>query len=255
MKQDRKTKTDDRSRVLLLEDDPNLGFILQEHLQLEGFSVTACANGVEGLDAYRKGKHVLCLVDVMMPAMDGFEFARTLRKADDTTAIIFLTAKSLKEDKIEGFRIGCDDYVTKPFSMEELMLRIRAVLRRAGPSTPGDAGSTPDIFEVGKFVFDQSKRTLRAGEKARRLTSRESELLRLLCLHKNRVLERDVALRSIWGSDSFFNGRSMDVFISRLRRYLAADRSIEILNVHGKGFKLVESRAGDSRQGTGNRGQ
>jgi DNA-binding response OmpR family regulator len=245
MKRERKPTTDNRSSILLLEDDPNLGFILQEHLQLEGFAVTACADGVQGLDAYQKRKHTLCLVDVMMPAMDGFEFARTIRGSDDSTPIIFLTAKSLKEDKVEGFRIGCDDYVTKPFSMEELMLRIRAVLRRAGPPAPEDGRSTPEIFAVGKFMFDQAKRTLRAGEKERRLTSREAELLRMLCLHKNRVLERDVALRSIWGSDSFFNGRSMDVFISRLRRYLASDRSIEILDVHGKGFKLVESKRGE----------
>ena len=230
--------------VLLLEDDVNLGFILQEHLQLEGFGVTLCSNGVEGLRRYLPGKHVLCLVDVMMPAMDGFTFARTLREGHDATPIIFLTAKSLKEDRIEGFRIGCDDYVTKPFSMEELMLRVRAVLRRSDPDASPDHETTTTLFGLGAFVLDHGKRVLRSGSKERKLTGREADLLRLLCLHKNRVLERDVALKAIWGSDTFFNGRSMDVFISRLRRYLRSDRSIEIQNVHGKGYKLMESGGG-----------
>jgi len=236
----KKPKDEVRSSVLLLEDDPNLGFILQEHLQMEGFAVTLCVNGVEGLKAYQKGKQALCLVDVMMPAMDGFTFARKVRGTDDTTPIIFLTAKSLKEDKVEGFRLGCDDYITKPFSMEELMLRIRAVLRRTGSGDGPGSATVPDQFTIGKFTFDRSRRVLRHGVSEQKLTDRESELLRMLCLHKNRVLERDVALNSIWGSDSFFNGRSMDVFISRLRKYLASDQSLEILNIHGRGYKLVE---------------
>ncbi len=229
-----------RSEILLLEDDPNLGFILQEHLQLEGFAVTLCTNGLDGLRLFRRGTHVLCLVDVMMPAMDGFTFARKLRAAEESTPIIFLTAKSLKEDKIEGFRIGCDDYITKPFSMEELMLRLRAVLRRSVPGPGPDVTAVPDVFDLGRFVFDQRKRTLRFGTRERKLTGRESDLLRILCLHRNRILDRDVALKSIWGSDTFFNGRSMDVFISRLRRYLRNDRSIEIQNVHGRGYMLVD---------------
>jgi two-component system response regulator VicR len=245
----RNTNSPGRGRVLLLEDDPNLGFILQEHLQLEGFEVTLCADGVEGLKAYRKGACILLLVDIMMPAMDGFTFARRVRSSDDLTPIIFLTARSLKEDKVEGFRLGCDDYVTKPFSMEELMLRIRAVLRRASPFAQDGADAGPDLFDLGMFVFDQGKRLLRAGDTVRKLTDRESELLRMLCLHKNRVLERDVALRAIWGNDSFFSGRSMDVFISRLRRYLAADPAVEILNIHGRGYKLVESVRSAGRAG------
>jgi DNA-binding response OmpR family regulator len=225
--------------VLLLEDDANLGFILQEHLQMQGYAVTLCTNGVDGLKALRAGGLQLCLVDVMMPRMDGFTFARELRRGDQRTPIIFLTAKSLKEDRIDGFKIGCDDYVTKPFSMEELMLRIQAVLRRSRGE--GDAGSpAPDRFTIGAFTFDVARRLLRSAGGERKLTSREAELLRLLCLHRNRVLERELALKSIWGSDSFFNGRSMDVFISRLRRYLGEDPRLAIMNVHGKGFKLID---------------
>lgn len=225
------------ARVLLLEDDANLGFILQEHLQMQGYAVTLCTNGVDGMRTYREGAFDLCLVDVMMPKMDGFTFARGLRQQDDRTPIIFLTAKSLKEDRIEGFKIGCDDYVTKPFSMEELMLRLRAVLRRSG-GRPEDE-PLPDRFAIGQYTFDVTRRLLRHKGKERALTSREADLLRLLCVYRNRVLERDVALKAIWGSDSFFNGRSMDVFISRLRKYLSADPRLAILNEHGKGFKLV----------------
>ncbi|RPH37580.1 DNA-binding response regulator [bacterium] len=224
-------------KILLLEDDANLGFILQEHLELEGYSVTLCTNGEEGSKAARKGRYDLCLVDVMMPKKDGFAFAREIRKTDQQTPLIFLTAKSLKEDRIEGFKIGCDDYVTKPFSMEELMLRIRAVLTRAKPAVETEAVAGP--FTIGKYVFDHERQLLQFKEEKKKLTSREADLLRLLCVHLNGVLERDEALRILWGNDSFFNGRSMDVFISRLRKYLQRDKNVEILNVHGKGFKLV----------------
>ncbi len=225
-------------RVLLLEDDANLGFILQEHLQMQHYGVTLCTNGVDGMNAYGAGSFDLCLVDIMMPKMDGFTFARSLRRQDDRTPIIFLTAKSLKEDRIEGFKIGCDDYVTKPFSMEELVLRIQAVLRRSGRGQAAEP-PLPDRVVLGGYTFDVTRRVLRYGGKERKLTSREADLLRLLCVYRNRILERDVALKAIWGSDSFFNGRSMDVFISRLRKYLRADRRLTILNEHGKGFKLV----------------
>ncbi len=223
--------------ILLLEDDANLGFILQEHLELEGYSVTLCTNGEEGSRAFRARRFDLCLVDVMMPRKDGFSFAREVRKNDQQTPLIFLTAKSLKEDRIEGFRIGCDDYVTKPFSMEELMLRIRAVLKRAKPAV--EPGPLTEPITIGKYLFDHGRQMLQLKDEKKKLTSREADLLRLLCTHMNNVLERDEALRTLWGSDSFFNGRSMDVFISRLRKYLQKDKNVEILNVHGKGFKLV----------------
>lgn len=223
--------------VLLLEDDPNLGIILEEHLELNGFAVTLCVNGEDGEAAYRKGKFDLCLVDVMMPRKDGFSFARGVRALDRATPIIFLTAKAMKEDRIEGLKIGADDYLTKPFSMEELLLRIRAVLRRSGREEPGAV--PPGEFTLGSYTFDPARRTLRRGRTSKKLTARESDLLRLLCLHMNGTLDRNAALRELWGDDSYFNSRSMDVFVSRLRRHLAGDTAVEIMSVPGKGLKLV----------------
>lgn len=225
-----------KQTVLLLEDDANLGLILQEHLEMNGFGVKLCANGEEGLSAWKKGKFDLCLVDVMMPRKDGFSFARDVRSLDRDIPLIFLTARAMKEDRIEGLKIGADDYLTKPFSMEELLLRIRAVLRRGGAHA---APEEPAAFALGSFTFDPAKRTLRRGRNVRRLTSRESDLLRLLCLAMHSTLDRGAALRELWGDDSYFNSRSMDVFVSRLRKYLHADPAVEIQNVAGKGLRLV----------------
>ena len=224
-----------KRRVLLLEDDRNLGFIIKEHLELNGFDVELRGNGADGLSLYRTQSFLLCLVDVMMPEKDGFAFAREVRTNDQDTPIIFLTAKSLKEDKIEGFKIGCDDYVTKPFSMEELLLRIQAVLKRSSPS----ADVSPTIFSVGRYQFDFEKQTLVIDGSSQKLTTKEAELLRLLCLHMNQTLERSVALNAIWQDDSYFVSRSMDVFVSRLRKYLQRDPRVELKSVHGKGFKLL----------------
>lgn len=226
-----------RQPILLLEDDTNLGFVLKEHLELNNFAVTHCSNGVEGLAAYHNNRFVLALVDIMMPKKDGFTFAREIRAHDQATPIIFLTAKSLKEDKIEGFKIGCDDYITKPFSMEELLLRIQAVLKRS--AAPNDSPALPARFTIGKYEFDYDKQILQNNGKQQKLTTKEADLLRLLCLNMNRTLERDVALKSVWQDDSYFTGRSMDVFVSRLRKYFQDDARVEIINVHGKGFKLV----------------
>lgn len=223
-------------RILLLEDDPNLGAIVQEHLQMNGFDVTLCVNGEVGLKEFARDQFVLCLVDIMMPKMDGFAFAREIRHRSAEMPLIFLTARSLKEDKIEGFRIGCDDYITKPFSVEELLLRIQAVLRRAGGQATED---TRTKFEVGAYTFDSLTRLLKTSNGERRLTSRESDLLCLLCRHQNQTLERNLALREIWGDESYFNARSMDVFISKLRKYLKEDDRIEISSIHGVGFKLT----------------
>jgi two-component system response regulator VicR len=223
--------------VLLLEDDPNLGLILKEHLDLNGFQVLLCGNGEEGLRIWQRGKFDLCLVDIMMPKRDGFSFAREVRQRDNQIPIIFLTAKSLREDRIQGFRIGADDYITKPFSIEELLLRIRAVLRRTGQIEV--LQSLPKDFAIGSYRFVYSTRTLQRKARARKLTAREADLLRLLCLHLNETLDRSTALKQLWGDDSYYNGRSMDVFLSRLRRYFRADKTIEILNVHGRGVKLV----------------
>ena len=224
------------NKVLLLEDDPNLGLILQEHLELNGFDVTLCVNGVEGSKAYEMQKFNLCLVDVMMPRKDGFTFAREIRQQDQQIPIIFLTAKSLKEDKIEGFRIGCDDYLTKPFSMEELLLRIKAVLKRSTVTSEQD---TTTEFELASYKFDCKLQLLTRGRNKIKLTPKESGLLRLLCLHQNQVLERSLALREIWGDENYFSGRSMDVYISKLRKYLKDDKRVEIMGVHGKGYRLI----------------
>jgi len=229
----------DRDRVLLLEDDPNLGIILQEHLEMNGFQVVLCVNGDDGMAAYTGDKFDLCLVDVMMPRMDGFTFARRVRKRDTETPIIFLTAKSLKEDRIEGFKIGCDDYLTKPFSMEELLLRMQAVLRRSKGGVREE--DMPSKFEIGSYAFDSDKQMLAIGGKRQRLTPKESDLLRLLCINMNRTLERSTALRRVWNDESYFSGRSMDVFISKLRKYLKDDPRVEIMSVHGKGFRLIVS--------------
>lgn len=226
-----------KQSILLLEDDPNLGLILQEHLTMNGFDAFLAVDGTEGLAAYRRGQYDLCLVDVMMPRMDGFTFAREVRRIDQNTPVMFLTAKSLKEDRIEGLKIGADDYITKPFSMEELLLRIQAVLKRSGKDV--GAAETPAEFTLGSFTFLHAKRTLLRKGRSRRLTAREADLLRLLCLHKNATLDRNVALKELWGDNSYFNSRSMDVFISRLRRYLKDDPAVEILNDHGRGIRLV----------------
>ncbi len=228
----------DRDKVLLLEDDPNLGFILQEHLELNGFQAVLCVNGEDGMTAYTSDRFDLCLVDVMMPKKDGFTFAREVRQRDQEIPIIFLTAKSLKEDRIEGFRIGCDDYLTKPFSMEELLLRIRAVLKRSKGKPEEEI---PSEFEIGNYIFDHNRQILTIGDKQNKLTPKESDLLRMLCIHMNQTLERGTALREIWNDESYFSGRSMDVFISKLRKYLKDDPRVEIMSVHGKGFRLIVS--------------
>lgn len=225
-----------RGSILLLEDDPNLGLIVQEHLKLNGYRVCLCVDGAEGLKAYAGDNFDLCLVDIMMPKMDGITFTHEIRGKGDDIPIIFLTAKSLQEDKIEGFKAGCDDYLTKPFSVEELLLRIQAILKRVQKD---DKDSGCHLFEIGTYKFDSRKRLLSWKKQDYKLTTKEAELLRLLCLNLNRTLERNTALEKIWSDESYFSGRSMDVFISKLRKYLKDDPNIDIVNVHGKGFKLV----------------
>jgi DNA-binding response OmpR family regulator len=224
-------------RILLVEDDANLGLLLRESLGLHGFDVSLCRDGEEALRVFLDQTFDLCLIDVMLPKKDGFALGRDIRKLRSGVPFIFLTAKSLQEDRIEGFRIGGDDYVTKPFNLEELVLRVRAVLRRA-QAGERDARERRK-FSLGAYVFDYEMQTLRIRKRTRRLTTKEAELLRLLCLHANGLLERRLALQFVWGSDSIFNARSMDVFISRLRRYLGGDETVEIVNVHGRGYKLI----------------
>jgi DNA-binding response OmpR family regulator len=226
-----------RKRVLLLEDDANLGLILQEHLKLNGFAVDLITDGQAGTAWAKKNPFDLCLVDVMMPRKDGFAFVRDLRREGKTVPVIFLTAKAMREDRIEGFRAGADDYVTKPFSMEELLLRIEAVLRRTQPAEPEIHLAEP--VALGRYTFDPSTRQLTLGARKRRLTQRETDLLELLCRNMNRVVDRSGALKELWGDDTYFHSRSMDVFVTRLRKHLRADPSVQILTIHGRGVKLL----------------
>jgi DNA-binding response OmpR family regulator len=228
---------DFKPRVLLVEDDPNLGNLLLEYLQAKEYDTTLATNGKEGLTQFKNNVFDVCIFDVMMPVMDGFTLAKEVRKLDTETPIVFLTAKSMKEDTIEGFNAGGDDYLTKPFSMEELLLRLKAILRRTKNQTL--TNSDQNNFEVGEYKFDFNLQKLEVNGKAQKLTTREAELLKLLCINVNDVLDRTFALKSIWHDDNYFNGRSMDVYIAKLRKYLREDPNLEIVNVHGKGFKLL----------------
>ena len=227
----------DKIRVLLVEDDPNLGSILQEYLNAKGYDCQLERDGDKGFKAFLAGTFDICALDVMMPIKDGFTLAKEIRNTDKNIPIIFLSARSLKEDKIEGFQSGADDYLAKPFSMEELLLRIKAILRRTkgNPSVQ----TVKRNFEVGDLKFDYDRRILSGGGDDQKLTSKEADLLKLLCENSNNVLERSVALNKIWKDDSYFNARSMDVYITKLRKYLKADPKLEIVNMHGRGFKLL----------------
>ncbi len=227
----------DQVRILLLEDDPNLGLIVEESLAKAGFNVKLVRDGLAGLAAYDEGIYDLCLVDVMMPLLDGFSFARQVRAKTPDIALIFLTARSLIKDKTEGFNIGCDDYLTKPFSMQELLMRIEAVLRRSGGQVA--VAPLPETVPLGSCIFDTKERTLMIQGEMRKLTDKEADLLELLYRHRNQTLDRSKALMSIWGDDSYHCGRSMDVFVSRLRKYLAGDPDVEIRTVHGQGLRFL----------------
>lgn len=223
--------------ILLLEDDPNLGFVLKEHLESHGFGVDLRTNGVEGSAAVAKRRFDLCLIDVMMPKKDGFAFVRELRAKDQRTPVIFLTAKSMKEDRIEGLRAGADDYLTKPFSMEELLLRIQAVLRRTSGADPTSEATQKISF--GSYEVHLSTQQLIHGSTKKKLTSKESQVLGLLAASANAVVSRDQILSSVWGDTGYHTGRSLDVFISRLRKLFPPKSGVEILNVHGEGYRLV----------------
>jgi DNA-binding response OmpR family regulator len=223
-------------KILLAEDDANLGNLLCDYLKAKGYHTVLAANGEEAFNLFAKGTYNLCLLDVMMPIKDGFTVAKEIRKINEKIPIIFLTAKSMKEDTLAGFQAGADDYITKPFSMEELLARITAVLRR---SIGDNLEQEKTIFKIGKYSFDYQKRLLSNGEEVQKLTSKENDLLRLLCLNEGKVLERTYALKAIWEDDNYFNARSMDVYIAKLRKHLKQDESIEIMNVHGRGFRFM----------------
>ena len=232
---------DDKIKILLCEDDENLGMLLREYLQAKGFVAELCADGEAGFKAFLKTKFDICVLDVMMPKKDGFTLAQEIRSANTDVPIIFLTAKTLKEDILEGFKLGADDYITKPFSMEELVFRIEAILRR----TKGKKSRESTVYRLGQFTFDTQKQLLQIGEKQTKLTIKENELLALLCSHSNEILQRDFALKTIWIDDNYFNARSMDVYITKLRKHLKDDPQIEIINIHGKGYKLITPEVDD----------
>jgi DNA-binding response OmpR family regulator len=229
-----------KEKILLVEDDPNLGFVTKDNLQDEGYDVVLCKDGQSAFTEFFKKTFDLCILDVMLPKKDGFALAEDIRKINTQVPILFLSARSKNEDKIKGFQSGADDYLTKPFSMDELYLRIKAILKRSKKSEQNT--TTPiykDRFELGNVLFDYKNVELNVLENKYVLTRKEAELLRLLFIHENQVLSREMALELIWGEDDYFLGRSMDVFISKLRKYLKDEPRVQILNVHGVGFKFT----------------
>ncbi len=225
-------------KILLAEDDENLGMLLREYLMVKSYDADWFINGEKAYKSFIKNHYDLCILDVMMPVKDGFTLAREIRMTNSEIPIIFLTAKSLKEDIIEGFKSGADDYICKPFSMEELLFRVEAVIRR----TKKDLGGTPQSeYKIGDYMFYPNTQLLKYGNDEHKLTTKESDLLKLLCANKNMILDRNFALKTIWVDDNYFNARSMDVYIAKLRKFLKDDPRVQIINVHGKGFKLIES--------------
>ncbi|MCF8278342.1 MAG: response regulator transcription factor [Flavobacteriales bacterium] len=227
----------EKIKVLLTEDDPNLGMLLREYLNAKGYETTLAENGKIGYEKFSQGGFDICILDVMMPVKDGFTLAEEIRQTDKQMPIIFLTAKSMKDDKVKGFTAGADDYITKPFSMDELLMRMQAVLRRTLPETA--KAKKKASLTVGKFVFDYDRQVLLIDGEEKRLTTKEADLLHMLCENRYDVLDRNYALNKIWGDDNYFNSRSMDVYIAKLRKYLSLDPEVELVNVHGKGFKLL----------------
>jgi DNA-binding response OmpR family regulator len=226
-------------RILLVEDDPNLGNLLQDYLQLKGkFEVVLSTDGDAGLKEFTKGNFDLLILDVMMPKKDGFTLGKEIRKMNQQVPIIFATAKGMIEDKTQAFGLGGDDYITKPFRIEELLLRINALLKRAAAPDAKEE-EKPTQFNIGKYFFDFTSQVINSDNGQQKLSTKEAALLRLLCLHKNEILTREEALLNIWNDDNYFNGRSMDVFLSKIRKYLKDDPRVEIINVHGRGYKLL----------------
>ena len=232
---------DKKTKILLVEDDPNFGSILKSYLELDEYEVVLKKDGKQGLICFKNNSFELCILDIMMPEMDGFTLAREIKKIDKEVPLIFLTAKTLKEDVLEGFRIGADDYLTKPFDSEVLLYKISAILKRKNSGVAG-LPDEPSEFNIGSLKFDQRLRTLTFKEQIINLSPKESELLTMLCTAKDGILNRSDALKKIWDADNYFTARSMDVFVARLRKYLKNDPSVEIINIHGNGFRLVISK-------------
>lgn len=227
----------DKRKILLVEDDINLGTILKDFLEIKNYKVSHSVNGVDGINAYLENSFDLIILDIMMPKKDGFTLAEEIRKLDKNIPIIFLSARSMVEDKIKGLKLGGDDYITKPFSSEELLLRIENIFKRVSNSIENK--TMVKTLQIGRYLFNYNKRTLAINSNERKLTTRESELLRLLAINKNDLMERSTALKEIWSESNYFTARSMDVYITKLRSYLNEDKTVEIVNVHGSGFKLI----------------
>jgi len=226
-------------KILLVEDDPNFGTVLKDYLALNDYNVTHAKDGIEGLIMFKNNDFDLCILDVMMPRKDGFSLAQDIRSKNKEIPIIFLTAKTLKEDVLKGFQVGADDYLNKPFDSEVLLFKIKAILQRKESDT--SAEDEQFEFNIGGFFFNSKLRHLSVGDnEPQKLSPKESKLLRMLALHKNDLMPRELALTKIWRDDNYFTSRSMDVYIAKLRKYLKDDASVEILNIHGEGFRLVD---------------
>jgi len=224
-------------QILLAEDDANLGFVVQDNLKSNGYKVTLCPDGETALKTFASEHFDLCILDVMMPKKDGFAVAQTIRDINKEVPIVFLTAKTMQADKVKGFTLGADDYITKPFDFEEFLLRIESILRRTQILTQ-EAEKTVEHYTIGKYSFDVKNQVLNSVKEEKKLTKKETRILSFLCKHLNDIAPRELILKNIWGNDDYFSGRSMDVFISKLRKYLSDDTNIQISNIHGVGFKL-----------------
>lgn len=226
-----------KTRILLAEDDENLGKILATFLEAKGYKTTLAVNGNIALECFKNNEYDICIFDIMMPIKDGFSLAKDVRNINSKIPIIFLTARSLKEDVIEGLKLGADDYITKPFNIDIVLLKIQAILRRTNENSSID--KIENIFKIGSYTFDYLHQVLKLDDKIQKLTTKESELLKVLCKNLNNSINRNDALIAIWGNDSFFSSRSMDVYLTKLRKYLKSDTNIELINIHGVGFKLI----------------
>ena len=240
--QNRKQRIMANNRILLVEDDQNFGDVLRSYLEMHEYEVTLATDGAQGLESYNQGEFDLCIFDVMMPKKDGFTLAKEIREQDQDMPIIFLTAKTMKNDVLEGFKIGADDYITKPFNSEELLYRIQAILKRS--QTKADPREEIKEFSIGKYHFNYPLRILtynldEEDEEKNKLSPKEAQLLRMFAIYMNDILPRSEALNKIWGEDNYFTARSMDVFVTKLRKYLKNDENIEIVNIHGNGFQLL----------------
>lgn len=228
-------------KILLVEDDPNFGTVLKDYLTMNNYDVVLAKNGMEGFEKFKKDDYDLCILDVMMPYKDGFTLAKEIREKNTDVPIIFLTAKAMKDDVLKGYKVGADDYLNKPFDSEVLLMKIKAIMQRKATDTVAD--SKQFEFKIGKFHLNSKLRFLKYnGGEPIKLSPKENDLLRLLALHENDLMPRELALTKIWRDDNYFTSRSMDVYIAKLRKYLKLDESVEILNIHGEGFRLVVNR-------------